>query len=49
MGVSASSGPHNDRNVEEAFDFPTACDCAEWYAKADAAMALHRANATISL
>jgi len=49
MGVSAFSGPFNNRNVEEAFDFPTACDCPELYAKADAAMALHRANATISL
>ena len=38
LGVSAFSSGHQNRDVEEAFDFPPACGCGEIYRRADAAM-----------
>ena len=39
MGVSATSGPANGRDVVEEFDFPPACECTDVYNRADVMMA----------
>jgi extracellular elastinolytic metalloproteinase len=44
LGLSASSSSYSNRDVQEAFDTPAACDCARVYAKAEAEMAANPQN-----
>jgi hypothetical protein len=48
LGVSASSSSYNNRDVVEAFDTPSNCNCPEVYTKLDALMKANPLNPAFS-